>query len=642
MKLPLDNFQILGVSPGSSTRNILMILERRLENCNYPGFSQNTIKSRNELLAELSKPLLDTERRRELEFLYQSLESEDEGIRFIVPPHGTEVAALLLLLESGDCDDCFDIASGFLLQKLNESPARDTALDDLYLLMGYATLEYAKVLRSKRHYEYCVRILEKGLDLIKDQIYHEDIEQKIRKELEDIVPFRILDLLSRDMDEPIRDLGIRQLNDFVMRRGGLDGESDLCMRDDEFKAFFRQIRYFLTVQEQIDLYQSWCKTGSDSACFLLGISLVASGFARRKPERLIQAQEIIQKLNSNELTEISSYISLLLGKVDIIKSHQDLTDNKGISDIHLSSEVYLGRLCAGCREWLARDVLEGYRDLEADPDLEAYFSDRDVTTFIEKCDHDSALSQNTGKGFLDPLEISNRFIQRTGNLKRLKSNESNQTKTIKFGGREFKNLDKKKFLKLIRNKWVLFPFSLLLIFAGWLVFANYNQTKQNDYTNGKNQDQKSQKPIKNDNIQRSLKESADKIISNNPKNSFMSYPDDSEINSMLSEWLRIKSQVLSGLLLPNNIYKVATLEAINRLESERKEDRRKQEKQLISVQLISLDVVSRKRDKIEIMATLKYSDKRIDVNNRIIEKTPKHVFKKTYILVNRGAGWLVQ
>jgi hypothetical protein len=63
VKLPLDNFQVLGVSPGSSARSILMILERRLEKCEYHGFSEETIKLRSDLLKDISKPLLDAEKR---------------------------------------------------------------------------------------------------------------------------------------------------------------------------------------------------------------------------------------------------------------------------------------------------------------------------------------------------------------------------------------------------------------------------------------------------------------------------------------------------------------------------------------------------------------------------------------------------
>jgi hypothetical protein len=44
-----------------------MILERRLESCNYSGFTEKTLGYRKELLKEYSKPLLDTEKRKELE-----------------------------------------------------------------------------------------------------------------------------------------------------------------------------------------------------------------------------------------------------------------------------------------------------------------------------------------------------------------------------------------------------------------------------------------------------------------------------------------------------------------------------------------------------------------------------------------------
>ena len=46
----------------------------------------------------------------------------------------------------------------------------------------------------------------------------------------------------------------------------------------------------------------------------------------------------------------------------------------------------LAGLCVYCSDWLKRQVLPCYRDLDADPDLEAYFADRDVQAFIESSD----------------------------------------------------------------------------------------------------------------------------------------------------------------------------------------------------------------------------------------------------------------
>ena len=99
-------------------------------------------------------------------------------------------------------------------------------------------------------------MLEKALDQAKGDPLLSKVEQEISTSLERITPFRILDLLSRDMDETIRDQGITLLQAFISKRGGLDDESNVIMEDSEFKSFFRQIRYFLTVQEQIDLFQT--------------------------------------------------------------------------------------------------------------------------------------------------------------------------------------------------------------------------------------------------------------------------------------------------------------------------------------------------------------------------------------------------
>ena len=637
MKLPLDNFQVLGVSPGSSARNILMILERRLESCNYPGFTEKTLRYRKELLKEYSKPLLDTEKRKELENLYQTLDSKEEERKFIISPHGSEVAGLLLLLESGDCNGCFNLANDFLSHKLQEQISDRSQDADLYLLIGYATLEYAGLLKSQRHYEYCVRILEKGLGLIKNKIVYGEVEQTICKELEDIIPFQILDLLSRDMDDPIRDFGIQILGDFVMKRGGLDGESSLCMKDDEFKAFFRQIRYYLTVQEQIDLYQDWCKKGSASACFLLVISLVASGFARRKPERLVQAQEIIQKIDSIELNEITAYISLLLGNVNILGKLPSLLKDNEKTTRDPSSEVDLGNLCAGCREWLAIDVLEGYRDLEADPDLEAYFSDRDVTMFIERYDSDLTLQNSSNRSFLDQVELSNRLLQRSGHHKRFQLLKSNPNAPIESRANT-KVINRKELVNVFRHKGIVSALSLLLVLAAWSIIAKRNETKQGYNWKTAINKQGSYEGNEHKKTPKSLNRLENTTINYN----ISSHPSASELKDIISEWLRIKSQVLSGLSFSDRLAKIATLEAIQRLESERKEDATKREKQLISAQITNLDILSREEKRIEVMATLKYSDKRVNENNKVVETTPKHVFKKIYILVNRGGGWVVQ
>ena len=75
---------------------------------------------------------------------------------------------------------------------------------------------------------------------------------------------------------------------------------------------------FLTVQEQIDLFLELQKMGSNEAGFLAFLSLTAIGFARRKPEKLLEARKILKKLNLSGLDSMPlvGCLDLLLADID--------------------------------------------------------------------------------------------------------------------------------------------------------------------------------------------------------------------------------------------------------------------------------------------------------------------------------------
>ena len=68
------------------------------------------------------------------------------------------------------------------------------------------------------------------------------------------------------------------------------------MDQGSFELFFQQIRRFLTVQEQVDLYGRWERFGSSDASFLSVMALAAAGFSQRKPERVQDARAKLQAL----------------------------------------------------------------------------------------------------------------------------------------------------------------------------------------------------------------------------------------------------------------------------------------------------------------------------------------------------------
>lgn len=636
MKLPLDNFQVLGASPASSIQNILMILERKLERCPYPGFSQETINKRAYLLQDFSKPLLDYEERQEFEKQYRYTDFRDDKKPSLRVPEGYEIAGLLLLLEARQFEECLCLANDFLQGVNSDLNGNTFDLADLYLLIGHATLEYGRELKSKRYYDYCAQILENGLTHLQDRHDLQEIRTCIQEELEEITPFRILDLVSRDMDEPRRVNGIQLLNEFVNKRGGLDNESDLFMEDREFKYFFRQIRYYLTVQEQIDLYQQWCISGSQSACFLLAIALVASGFARRKPERLVEALKVMSSLESDELKEMMAYVSLLLGRVEVVTSMTNGANQEGEQKSGDSFETLLGQLCAHCREWLERDVLEGYRDLEADPDLEAYFSDRDVTSFIEQRDGQPSLEKEPPKSLFGAIDLSGSFLNRNSSTKKSQSNDQDiNVKKLPRDSEEYSSLRYPK--NTLSASWIVGIVVSIVCLLLWIAFAKKNKIQSNPL------------PKKDGKTLISSKTSGQLLIrpssvpgKKNPPNYSGKTLDKQALGAIISEWLRIKTVVLSGQEMPSTIKEVATIEAIERLNEERKEDQRKKEIQQISAQIVDLRIVERSKNKIVVDASLGYSDKRLDHRKTVLETTPRHVFNKRYILVNRDSRWLIQ
>ena len=141
------------------------------------------------------------------------------------------------------------------------------------------------------------------------------------------------------------------------------------------------------MQEQVDLFLQWGESGSVTAEFLSAYALTASGFAQRKPERIGSALERLQAMRDVGVDAEMACLHLLLGQTD----EAAICFERG-SDAELKAWAKqqgsdpLAGLCVYCSDWLKRQVLPCYRDLDADPDLEAYFADRDVQAFIESSD----------------------------------------------------------------------------------------------------------------------------------------------------------------------------------------------------------------------------------------------------------------
>ena len=85
-------------------------------------------------------------------------------------------------------------------------------------------------------------------------------------------------------------------------------------------------------------------------------------------------------------------LDLLLADVERAKERFVKSPDEGLKDwlTHFPGEELAG-ICEYCRDWLRKDVLPGYRDVEVEAvDLEAWFADRDVQDYIERLDRKGA------------------------------------------------------------------------------------------------------------------------------------------------------------------------------------------------------------------------------------------------------------
>ena len=391
MELPIDHFRLLGVNPNTDLQSLLRTLQQRVDRAPDKGFTQETLLAREELLRASADLLSDSSRRQAYESGLTALAGSGPALMPALDVSTSkEVGGLLLLLEAGQAFESFELACRALQPP--QTPALGSTREaDLALLAGLACLAAAVDLRQQRRYEAAAQTLRQGQHLLQRMGQLPAIRQQLSDELDGLRPYRVLDLLSRNLTaQAERAEGLTLLEELVARRGGLEGFGDPSMGPEEFQAFFKQIRAFLTVQEQVDLFSRWAEA-SAAADFLASTALTASGFAQRKPERIAAARERLEASGQDGLQPLLACLHLLLGQVEKARSafEQGATPELKRWAEQQSSDS-LAQLCAYCRDWLARDVLPGYRDLEADPDLEAYFADRDVQAYVEQHDSPSA------------------------------------------------------------------------------------------------------------------------------------------------------------------------------------------------------------------------------------------------------------
>ena len=692
MELPLDHFRLIGVSPSATSEEILRAFQLRLDKTPDEGFTYEVLTQRSELLRLTADLLTHPESRREYENL---LLNGVSGLEF---SSNREVAGLILLWESGSPKESFKMTRKALQPP--QTPALGSSREaDLTLLAALTARDSAIQEQQLRSYSNAADFLQEGIKLLQRMGKLGEKRKELEEDLAALLPYRILDLLSRDLnDKESHKKGFSMLENLIIKRGGLEGSNKSDYGDyfnqREFEAFFQQIKPFLTVQEQIDLFLELQKRGSLEAGFLAFLSLTAIGFSRRKPEKLFEARRILKKLNLSGLDSMPlvGCLDLLLADVDQASARFSSSSDENLRDwLNNYPGDKLEAICIFCKNWLENDVLVGYRDIDLkEVDLDSWFEDREIQEFIEKLEKKSNKTliktnfnnQKINKesstiikeDFDNALENNDeRKLPWPGGIKEDYGKFDNQEN--KFNEEIFKNKPLEVYSYLI-EKIAEFKFSfgeflksreiiggspyLIYLYAFLILFTlgigigflrnNFKKSIQDQAVIDKPlvSVDKNSKVSEKDIIQENKKTSSNesKSITGKPtsynspqlENLSKSSPSLEEIGDLINVWLLSKGNYLAGKG-EINISNIVSKGLINRTIEERENDIKKGIYKEISSKIGKIDLKSQTSSRIVVLVELDYIERIIKNSGEFVNETSLTPLKVKYILGFSNKSW---
>ena len=649
MDLPIDHFRLLGVSPSADPASILRRLQTRSDSPPDDGFTHEGLLQRQALLRRSADLLTDSSARADYEAALLSLSAshpnETVGLDLAA---SSEVAGLILLWEAGSAHEAFQLARQGLQPP--QAPALGSGREaDLTLLAALACRDAARDEQQQRRYESAAQLLREGIDLQQRMGKLPDQQASLQQELDDLLPYRVLDLLSRDLsDADARQRGISLLDGLVRDRGGLDPDgltldaADASMVQADFESFFQQIRRFLTVQEQIDLFRGWLAEGSVEAGCLAVFALAAAGYSRRKPEFLEQARDQLKQLGASDLDPMPllGCLDLLLGNVSEASLHfSAIRDQELLRWLAEHPGDHLAAQCEYCRVWLERDVLPGYRDVDATGvDLDAWFADRDVQAYVDRIDRQlgrqTLSSTGTEPGLssvltsdlsaMGPDDSDNAAVTDAPSAEVLDSPDPASTGST--------NRLRLVVASVLVGLVAALAAAVMLRPRATAPLALSPELERQESGEGKPsvQDPATLPP------QATLQPEISKV---NPQLQPLRSdgPDDAQLRMLVQGWLDSKALALQGQ--PSQLPVVARQRLIDRVDQQRAADAAAGNTTVVKAAVTSLEVVSRTPRRIELKAQVAYSDSTTDQSGTVVDRTDPTSLTITYILGRDGDQW---
>ncbi|MCW6035361.1 IMS domain-containing protein [Spirulina subsalsa FACHB-351] len=424
MRIPLDYYRILGVPIQATAQQLSQSYHDRALQLPRREYSDLAINARKQLLDEAYGVLSDPEQRSayDASFLAKTYELDQQPqldsplesllelggnspTPWIEINHEQLVGALLIWQELGEYDLVLKLGQPLLENPVSISPEQERLMQskliraDVVLTIALACLELGREHWQQGHSEKAAIAGQTGQELLLREGLFPNVRGEIQADLYRLRPYRILELLSHEgEDETRRTQGIQLLRDMLHERGGIDGTGDdqSGLSVDDFLRFIQQIRHYLTVAEQQELFELEARRPSAVATYLAVYALIARGFAQCQPYLITRAKEMLQRLGRRQDVYLEQAVcALLLGQTEeasqALELSQEYEPLAFIRENSQDSPDLLPGLCLYGERWLQNEVFPHFRDLaDQRASLKDYFADEQVQGYLEQLPSEGA------------------------------------------------------------------------------------------------------------------------------------------------------------------------------------------------------------------------------------------------------------
>jgi curved DNA-binding protein CbpA len=428
VQIPLDFYRILGVPTRATPEQLQQAFEDRLQQLPRQEYSNTAIAARKQLLEEAFTALSTPTKRQIYDRQWADLEEQADASAPIGLPLDvidTKLAGVLLLLqEIGAYQQILKIGAAYLERPIDlaQVPTSAGALEsDVILAMALANLELGREQWQQSQFEAGGDSLQAGLTLLEKEQQFPDVQAEIRGDLYKLRPYRILELLNEAEPEP-RTKGLDLLQAMLNDRDGIDGNQDdrsgLSVND--FLRFIQQLREYLTVAEQQELFEREAARPSAVASYLAVYALIARGVSEGKPDLVERGKTLLIQLGDRQDIAIELGMCwLLLGQPEA--AHHSLMMSQDEESLNFMRQYSEGAtdlipgLYLYTENWLQQEVYPYFRDLaDRKVSLQQYFDDPTIQNAIDELEPATvtvAKSGLAGQGatlFAKPSELKSR------------------------------------------------------------------------------------------------------------------------------------------------------------------------------------------------------------------------------------------